>query len=91
MNSDRLIQIVAVGVLAMIFSGPELRSFTTRSSGRMITSSFRPFGNSTGAVLLAGRFSCRIFVLENTAVKIRKNTKITIMSIIGTMLRSSRP
>ena len=36
----------------MTFSGPELRSLTTRSSGRMITSSFRPFGNSTGAVLL---------------------------------------
>ena len=58
----------------------------------MITSSFRPFGKSTGAALaLAGRFSCRMLVLENTAVKIKKNTRITIMSIIGTMFRSSRP
>ena len=32
-----------------------------------------------------------MFVLENTAVKIRKNTRITIMSIIGTMLMSLRP
>ena len=44
-----------------------------------------------GALLLVGRFNCRIFVLENTAVKIKKKTRITIMSIIGTMLRSSRP
>ncbi len=49
-------------------------------------------GKSIGAaLLLAGRFSCRMFVLENTAVKIKKNTKITIMSIIGTMFKSSRP
>ena len=32
-----------------------------------------------------------MFVLENTAVNSRKNTRITIMSIIGTMLRSLRP
>jgi len=64
----------------------------TKSSARMITSSFSPLGRSSGAaVLLAGRFNCRIFVLENTAVKIKKNTNMTIMSIIGTMFKSSRP
>jgi hypothetical protein len=58
----------------------------------MITSSFRPLGKSTGAALaLAGKLSCKILVLEKTAVKIKKNTKITIMSIIGTMFKSSRP
>ena len=58
----------------------------------MITSSLSPLGRSSGAALLfAGRFSCKMFVLENTAVKIKKNTKITIMSIIGTMFKSSRP
>ena len=43
------------------------------------------------AVLADGRLSCTMLVLENTAVKIRKNTRITIMSIIGTIFRSSRP
>ena len=57
-----------------------------------MTSSFRPLGRSSGAALLLfGRFNCRIFVLENTAVKIKKNTRMTIMSIIGTIFRSSRP
>ena len=63
----------------------------TRSLGLMITSSFNPLGKSSGVVLLAGKFSCNMFVLENTAVKIKKNTKITIMSIMGTMFKSSRP
>ena len=80
------------GVLAKVFKGPELRSLTTTSSGRMITSSLSVFGRSRGAaVLAAGRFNGTIFVFENTAVKIKKNTKMTIMSIIGTMFRSSRP
>ena len=57
----------------------------------MITSSFSPLGKSRGAVLSAGRFNCKMFVLEKTAVKIKKNTRITIMSIIGTMFKSSRP
>ena len=39
----------------------------------------------------AGRLSSRIFVLENTAVNSRKNTRMTIMSIIGTMFRSFLP
>src|SRR5690349_17950008 len=58
---------------------------------RTITSRFSPFGNSGTEELGAGRFSSRMFVLENTAVNSRKNTRITIMSIIGTMLRSLRP
>ena len=32
-----------------------------------------------------------MFVLVNTAVKIRKNTRMIIMSIIGTTLMSWRP
>src|SRR4029078_12959892 len=32
-----------------------------------------------------------MFVLENTAVNSRKNTRMTIISIIGTMFRSLRP
>ena len=58
---------------------------------RTITSSCSPFGNSGTEELGAGRLSSRMFVLENTAVNSRKNTRITIMSIIGTMLRSLRP
>ncbi len=57
-----------------------------------MTSSFNPFGRSgVASWLFAGRFNCKIFVFEKTAVKIKKNTKITIMSIIGTMFKSSRP
>src|SRR5689334_4539184 len=58
---------------------------------RTITSRFSPFGSSGTEELGAGRLSSRMFVLENTAVNSRKNTRITIMSIIGTMLRSLRP
>jgi hypothetical protein len=50
-----------------------------------------PFGSSGTEELGAGRFSSRMFVLENTAVNSRKNTRMTIMSIIGTMFRSLRP
>ena len=50
-----------------------------------------PLRDGLTAVLLAGRFNCRMFVLENTAVKIKKKTRMTIMSIIGTIFRSSRP
>jgi len=32
-----------------------------------------PCGRSGTAMLLAGRFNCRMFVLENTAVKSRKH------------------
>jgi len=32
-----------------------------------------------------------MLVFENTAVKIRKNARITITSSIGTMFRSLRP
>src|SRR5688572_23616873 len=58
---------------------------------RTITSRLSPFGSSGTEELGAGRLSSRICVLEKTAVNSRKNTRITIMSIIGTMLRSLRP
>jgi len=38
-----------------------------------------------------GRCTSRMLVFENTAVKIRKNARITITSSIGTMFRSLRP
>ena len=38
--------------MANVFKGPELRSLITRSLGRMITSSFKPLGKSSGAALL---------------------------------------
>src|SRR3954462_7907936 len=58
---------------------------------RTMTSRLSPLGSSGTEELGAGRVSSRMFVLENTAVNSRKNTRITIMSIIGTMLRSLRP
>src|SRR3954464_3534189 len=70
---------------------PELRSAMSMPVLRTITSRFSPFGSSGTEELGAGRLSWRMFVLENTAVNSRKNTRITIMSIIGTMLRSLRP
>jgi hypothetical protein len=38
-----------------------------------------------------GRFTSSTLVFENTAVKIRKNERMTITSSIGTMFRSFRP
>ncbi len=38
-----------------------------------------------------GRFTSSTLVFENTAVKIRKNVRMTITSSIGTMFRSLRP
>src|SRR5688572_9743267 len=58
---------------------------------RTITSRLSPFGSSGTEELGAGRFSSRMLVCENTAVNSRKNTRMTIMSIIGTMFRSWRP
>src|SRR5258705_11420545 len=58
---------------------------------RTCISTCRPFGNSGTEELGAGRLSSRMFVFENTAVNSRKNTRMTIMSIIGTMFRSFLP
>jgi len=56
-----------------------------------MTSSWNPSCSTGGVEFGAGRLSSRMLVFENTAVKMRKNTRITITSIMGTMLSSWRP
>ena len=48
-------------------------------------------GNSGGGPPSSGRLSSRMFIFENTAVKIRKKIMMIITSSIGTMLMSFLP
>ena len=89
--SDRRTTSWPVAVAGTVSSTPTLRSATSSPPRRTITSSWSVGACGAACAPGPGRCTSRMLVFENTAVKIRKNARITITSSIGTMFRSLRP